>query len=82
MALLADLQQQRAQVVAVLLDDGVAIAGDPDIVPAVDEAAVQPFGRTAASPHAFTTLPCVDHTRRRAATATATSVSGETRPLL
>jgi len=41
-ALLADLQQQRPQVVAVLLDDGVGVAGDPDVVLMVDEAAVQP----------------------------------------
>ena len=37
----ADLQQQRLAVVRILLDDAVAVAGDPDVVLVIDEAAVE-----------------------------------------
>jgi len=45
----------------VLLHDAVAVAGDPDVVLVVDEAAVMPLGRTFPIAQAFATLPAVSN---------------------
>ena len=54
----ADLQQQRLAVVRVLLDDAIAVAGDPDVVLIVDEAAVDAVRQHVAI------APGVDHVAR------------------
>src|SRR5713101_3132478 len=48
----ADLQQQLASVVRVLLDDAVSIAGDPDVVLVVDEQAMDSLRHSAQRPMA------------------------------